>query len=600
MGRLIHLLRAAMPIVGWIAVVKIIDGMPVIEAVTPVRSLRPSEVVELLVAHAEQYLGPYLALAACAGGSPRCSELGEYIERGIRTIAEHRCRGREDFERCVEEEMARLRSLGYYDLWVELRKIVEPVPSFLFIGPPGIGKSESVMEAARRIAEKFGLNFVDVAKLERTMYASMSEHTSERLRTFLFVDLRLTSVEPADLMGIPRLVGEKYSDYVPFAWAKMLAAGPGMLFLDEFTNVRREDVMSAAYQLVLDRKAGFTYFDPGVIIVAAGNSPEHSKIARKLPTPLHERFKVFNVIPPTIEDWRRYMERRYGDAWAKSVLMMIISLEAEGQGWVATKGLPPTALGPDEQYPNPRAWTRLARELYLLYLPLARARNTTVDDIVIGALEYAFFMGSCLAARNIVEPRSEEERLAKMVCEEIASNVGSRTATTVSLVMGVPLVFERDGKLVGTIDAILEGMSVDEAIERTVSYLRRKADEIESRIAGMAISEEMRNAIRALLDELRNPEECRKWVLRKMAIVMHERLERIIVERGKEAVKRLAPLLARIVDELYEAFGGEGWILPFVSTMFAPICRRKWIDIKLEVRKYSRHLDELLEKAMAG
>jgi hypothetical protein len=187
----------------------------------------------------------------------------------------------------------------------------------IILGPPGIGKSEAVVQAAERIARKLNRKFI---KYDDDKYDEIMQHPDEY---FVFVDLRLTEVEPSDLMGIPR---EKNGTmfYIPPSWAKVLSKAPGILFLDELTQVQRDDIFAAAHKILLDKMAGFTRFHPDVMVVAAGNTPEDSPIARPLPTSLINRTLVIRADRPSIDEWAKYMEEKYGDKWDKRVYAFLM------------------------------------------------------------------------------------------------------------------------------------------------------------------------------------------------------------------------------------------------------------------------------------
>ena len=70
--------------------------------------------------------------------------------------------------------------------------------SVMIFGPPGIGKSVTIYEAGEEIAKKLGKKFVE--------YTDDIAHEilSDPDKYFVFLDLRLTEVEPSDLIGIPR------------------------------------------------------------------------------------------------------------------------------------------------------------------------------------------------------------------------------------------------------------------------------------------------------------------------------------------------------------------------------------------------------------
>ena len=144
--------------------------------------------------------------------------------------------------------------------------------------------------------------------------------------------------------------------YKPLLWAKALSlVDHGMIFLDELTNVDRPDLQSGAYKLVLDRKAGFVKFSPGVRIIAAGNRPDESAIAHPLPAPLTSRFHTISADSPTIEEWAKWMDDHVGE-WDKRSLGYLMRFRED---FIKLPDEPETL----EAYPTPRSWTWLSEEL---------------------------------------------------------------------------------------------------------------------------------------------------------------------------------------------------------------------------------------------
>ncbi len=220
-----------------------------------------------------------------------------------------------------------------------------PFYSVLLLGPPGIGKSEGVEEAAREIAKELGKEFIDYDE------SIAQEILSNPDKYFVFVDFRLTEVEPTDLIGYPREVDGAVT-YKPLLWAKVLSKCSGILFLDEITNVNRIDTQSASYKPVRDYKAGFTKFSKGVLVVAAGNRPEDSSISNFLPAPLVNRFIKIEVDIPTISDWVEYMNRTY-ESWDRSTYAYLKLFSSD---FIKL----PKEAETLENYPTPRTWTQVA------------------------------------------------------------------------------------------------------------------------------------------------------------------------------------------------------------------------------------------------
>ena len=188
------------------------------------------------------------------------------------------------------------------------------------IGPPGIGKSTIVQEWSKGKAEELGLEWHD--------YDELSPQDVDRIlqepdRHFIFADKRLTNMDPTDF-GIPRDVtinGKKFIRYLPIDLAILLHYCAGVLFLDEFSNESRPNMVANSYKLCRDYKMGDVSFSKSVLVVAASNSPETSEIVNRIPVPLRDRFMFIEVEPPSIEAWAEWMDKTYGpDSWDRAVL----------------------------------------------------------------------------------------------------------------------------------------------------------------------------------------------------------------------------------------------------------------------------------------
>lgn len=104
-------------------------------------------------------------------------------------------------------------------------------------GPPGIGKSRIVSDYAKE-------NGYD------------------------FIDLRLSLLEPGDLIGMPVIEGEKTVFKQPHWFPEPKTNG--VLFLDEL-NRANEDILQAVFQLILDRKINNHSLPEGWQVICAGN-----------------------------------------------------------------------------------------------------------------------------------------------------------------------------------------------------------------------------------------------------------------------------------------------------------------------------------------
>ncbi len=138
-------------------------------------------------------------------------------------------------------------------------------------GPPGVGKSQMVAQAARH-------------------------------HNVPVIDIRLSQLEPSDLRGIPFRVGDLVEWAVPAMLPEEKRHGAnGVLFLDEITSAP-PSVSAAAYQLILDRRLGAYQVPLGWAIFAAGNRQGDRGVTYTMPAPLANRFSHFEV-DVHLDDW---------------------------------------------------------------------------------------------------------------------------------------------------------------------------------------------------------------------------------------------------------------------------------------------------------
>jgi len=216
----------------------------------------------------------------------------------------------------------------------------------LLVGPPGVGKSQTVRVYAEEQAARLGLEFVDARSLDVSGCGGVEGK-------YLFLHLFAPTLRPEDLAFVAKR-GDRYDFVLPRHLEYFTCPGArGLIFIDEITNVQLADVLTALFSLVLDKTiAGYKLSDD-VEVVAAGNAPDESSVANLLPAPLVDRFRlVVRVAPPSVTEWARWMEERYGDDWDRRVLGFLLGDESSLAPRGESEGL--------EKYPTPRTWTEVA------------------------------------------------------------------------------------------------------------------------------------------------------------------------------------------------------------------------------------------------
>lgn len=152
-------------------------------------------------------------------------------------------------------------------------------PLFLW-GTFGIGKSESVRQAAFEIATASGLklseNWSDINDTEK----------------FMLIDIRLAMSDPSDIKGLPDFSEDGGVVWKMNKWFPR--HGYGIIFLDEF-NLADEATAKACYQLVNDRELNGYKLPEGYSVILAGNESSDGVNTTDLPVPLLNRMAHVKV-----------------------------------------------------------------------------------------------------------------------------------------------------------------------------------------------------------------------------------------------------------------------------------------------------------------
>ncbi|RLE36964.1 MoxR family ATPase [Candidatus Woesearchaeota archaeon] len=222
----------------------------------------------------------------------------------------------------------------------------------LLLGPPGIGKTEIIYQKAVAEAEKEKRVFVDLRKASLEQLEEIYHHPE---KYFVYLRLIATHIFPEDV-SIPREVNRLAVIFkTPMTIAVLTKPEiKGVLFIDELTNIQRTDQRVLFYSLIQEKEIGWNVkLSDDIVVVAASNPPEWSADASLLANPLINRMTVVNVEQPTIDEWYNYMNRRFEDAWDKRVYAY---LKMYPEDFIRR----PDDVETLENFPTPRAWTRLA------------------------------------------------------------------------------------------------------------------------------------------------------------------------------------------------------------------------------------------------
>lgn len=237
-------------------------------------------------------------------------------------------------------------------------------PQNMFIhGPPGCGKSAMVSQ----------------------LPALLAETINRRPEDIVIIDLRLSAMEAADVLGIPYVsltgeaVGRKElndlleeeartgarADFEEMrfstpAWFPKDDGKIYIVFLDELSNCS-VPVQQAAYRLVLDRQVqnGST-FPASTFLIAAGNQKEHKTGAKAILPALANRFAVHLYITQFGDTITHFIKQKFNPD-------LIAFLESEnGAPLYGGKGNADNYV-PEDAYATPRTWEEVH---YLMENPM--------------------------------------------------------------------------------------------------------------------------------------------------------------------------------------------------------------------------------------
>jgi len=194
---------------------------------------------------------------------------------------------------------------------------VNTIPLMIW-GAPGVGKSAIVRQAFIKAVYKL---LEDNNELEKTRIfkkeGGVIEVIDENKFRKMFRDVRLSTLEPVDLRGLPMYTETKMGIkrtswappiFLPLPGEKLGDDGPdikiALLFLDEL-NAAPKDVQVASYQLILDRRLGEYVLPDFCFVIAAGNPPDFVPQLEDMPSPLRNRMSHLTLLPE-VKPWLEY------------------------------------------------------------------------------------------------------------------------------------------------------------------------------------------------------------------------------------------------------------------------------------------------------
>jgi hypothetical protein len=189
----------------------------------------------------------------------------------------------------------------------------------LFVGAPGIGKSEIVQAWCRH-------------------------------NNLPFMDLRLAYLEAPDMIGFPYLTdadnGKKMSHALPDFWP---TSGEGVIFLDE-PNRGTTAIMNTVMQLLTDRRVHKYVLPPEWIVVSAINPESVEYDVTTMDPALRNRYEIFTV---------EYDKKSFIDYMHKNNWHPVVSSYVESGVWQYKLPEQVASDTPGNKYTSPRSISKL-------------------------------------------------------------------------------------------------------------------------------------------------------------------------------------------------------------------------------------------------
>lgn len=254
---------------------------------------------------------------------------------------------------------------------VEIAFKFPPTIGIIILGPPGIGKTELVIEWAQREAKSLRKEFVELNDARRKM-------TREEYRNLLLDIVRnpkkyyvlsivpFGATMPDDLLGVPQIVSVKDGGEVLALFEESALKGSlavlsvkdihGVLLIDDALNANdnvRKSFLQAAFQERLVGGFDGVRLSPNVRLIATGNLTDESELSTPLQKPMVGRAWMVYTQPNPLKQWYNNMEAKYGDNWFKEIYAFLTRYEQYYSRPDLIEDEPPTG-------PVPRSWTKLA------------------------------------------------------------------------------------------------------------------------------------------------------------------------------------------------------------------------------------------------
>lgn len=233
-----------------------------------------------------------------------------------------------------------MRKINHEQLKLIIKKAYKAKVSLDVNGHPGIGKSQVVIQTAKKIAKENNLIFFNWNKDDKN---SIDIATIDKY--FFFADIRLHQMDPTGLLGIPDVSGETV-EWKPIKLFKTLSNKnvKGILFFDE-ANLAQESVLASAYSIIQNSEIGDLHISDDVMKITAGNLPEDGCNVTIEPAALNNRRMNYVLDEPSVNNWIKWASNNDIDARVVGFVQWDNSMLFKFDEKIS-----------DKAFPSPRTW----------------------------------------------------------------------------------------------------------------------------------------------------------------------------------------------------------------------------------------------------
>jgi len=319
------------------------------------------------------------------------------------------------------------------DIKAPLERLIQcQIPVFIW-GPTGLGKSSLVHQIANEQGRKVR-------------------------------DIRLSQIEFSDLRGLPvpnngNVVWSK-PDFLPTD-----ENDTSIIFLDEM-NCAHQMVLSAAYQLVLDRKIGEYTLPKGTVVIAAGNREEDNENVTEIPKPLLNRFAHLEV-DYDFKAWEEHAKQSF------HVLVTDYLSSKKSDLYCKPKDIRGYAFN------TPRTWEKVSQ-----ILKSYKTQEDILSDIkTIKEATYACIGSAAIGFVDFIKTRSKEKVDFKKVVKygkdyKLERNIDGNTLQYIKDAMWEHLLFTFGGTSMSDLTTLqlTELKKICLAIDNSIAFVQENSD----------------------------------------------------------------------------------------------------------------------------